>query len=219
MGFQRARTDKHIQERIKEIISAASEIYNSSGYEGLSFSAISKLTKFTRPTIYKYFNTKEEILLKILISDAESWVASLTNSFKLNKIYSIGEIADIWVDTISKNHRLLNLYSMLFTAIEKNVSLEALVEFKKAFINLQESIVKLVSQLFPKAEMDDIESFIANHLALALGLYPMCELCEIQIQAIELSGVHYTPPNFKTVFKSNLYQQMYCLQQGIHYQK
>ncbi len=219
MSFQRARSNEHIQERIKEIVSVASEIYNSAGYEGLSFNAISKLTNFTRPTIYKYFNTKEEILLKILLSDAEAWVTSLINSFKLNRIYSIEEVADIWANTISENYRLLNLYSMLFTTIEKNVSLEALVEFKKSFIKLQWSIVKLVSQLFPKASMTDIESFINNHLALALGLYPMCELCEIQIKAIELSEIQYTPPDFKSTYKSNLYQQMYCLERGINYPK
>lgn len=219
MDFQRARSDKHIQERIKEIISAASEIYNSAGYDGLSFSAISKLTKFTRPTIYKYFSTKEEILLKILLSDAEYWVTSLKNSFKLNKIYSISEVADIWVDTISKNYRLLNLYSMLFTTIEKNVTLQALVEFKKSFMKLQGLLLDLIEQLFPKAARKDIESFLINQLALALGLYPMCELCEIQIKAIELSGIKYTPPDFKLMYKSNLYQQMYCLEQGINYPK
>jgi AcrR family transcriptional regulator len=175
--------------------------------------------KITRPTIYKYFNTKEEILLKILLSDAESWVTSLVNSFKLNKIYSIEEVADIWVDTISENYRLLNLYSMLFTTIEKNVSLEALVEFKKGFLKLQESIVTLVSQLFPKASVEVIQSFLVNQLALALGLYPMCQLCELQIRAIELSEIQYTPPDFKLTYKSNLYQQMYCLERGINYPK
>lgn len=219
MGFQRARSNQHIQERIQEIISAASKIFDSIGYEGLSFSAISELTKFTRPTIYKYFNTKEEILLKILLSDAESWVSSLANSFKLNKIYSIGEVADIWVNSISENYRLLSLYSMLFTLIEKNVSLEALVEFKKGFLKLQEALQELVGQLFPKADKADIQSFLVNQLALALGLYPMCQLCELQIRAIEVSGINYQAPDFRDTYKSNIYQLMYCLEQGIQYTK
>lgn len=219
MCYQRARSNKHIQERIQEIISAASNIYDSVGYEGLSFSAISELTKFTRPTIYKYFNTKEEILIKILLADMESWISTLINSFKINKLYSIDEIADIWVNAISENYRLLNLYSILFTSIEKNVSIEALAEFKKDVHKLQEPVMELLKQLFPKADKANILNFLTNQLALALGLYPMCQLCELQIKAIEASGINYKAPDFKNTYKPITYQLMYCLEQGIHYPK
>ncbi|MEL7654388.1 MAG: TetR family transcriptional regulator [Bacillota bacterium] len=217
MTFKRARSDQHVQERLNEIISAASAIYDSVGYEGLSFSEISKLTRFTRPTIYKYFKTKEEILLKILLTDMESWVSSLMNSFQLNKIYSVDEIASIWANVITKNDRILNLYAILFTLIEKNVSLESLVEFKKGMLSLQIPVTELLKQLFPKADNQDISDFIINQLALAQGLYPMSQLSELQMKAIELSGRTYTPPNFETSYKANVYQLMHCLEKGIRY--
>ena len=69
MSFQRARSEDQIQDRIQEIIDATSSIYNSIGYDGLNFSIISEYTKFTRPNIYKYFKTKDEILLVILKDD------------------------------------------------------------------------------------------------------------------------------------------------------
>jgi hypothetical protein len=216
MGFKRARTDQHIKERIQEIISAASKIYDSVGYEGLSFSAISELTKFTRPTIYKYFNTKEEILLKILLTDLELWVTLLGKSFKINKIYSVEEITDIWVSSICKNFRLLKLLSMLFTSIEKNCSLDALVEFKKGFFKLQEQLMDLMGQLFPKAEKDDIYSFLVNQMALALGLYPMSQLNELQIKAYEVSGIKNMTPDFEDTYKSSIYKLLYCLEKDIH---
>lgn len=215
MDFKRARSDKHIQERIQEIISAAAKIYDSAGYDGLSFSAISELTKFTRPTIYKYFNSKEEILLKILLSDMEGWVLSLVDSFKINKIYSIEEISDIWVNTITKNYRLLALYSMLFTSIEKNASLDALVEFKKGFYVVTDKAMKLMVQLFPKTETSVLYSFLVNQLALALGMYPMSQLTELQLKAHKASGIEHNTPDFKKSYKSTLYQLMYCLENGI----
>ena len=96
MSFQRARSENQIQDRIQEIIDATSSIYNSVGYEGLNFSAISEYTKFTRPNIYKYFNTKDEILLVILKEEFQSFIASLIKSFKINKLYSLYEISEIW---------------------------------------------------------------------------------------------------------------------------
>lgn len=216
MTFKRARSDEHIQERMNEIISAASKIYDSIGYEGLSFSEISKHTKFTRPTIYKYFKTKEEILLKLFQSDMEAWKISLINSFQLNKIYSIEEIAEIWVNIIIQNDRMLKLYSILFTSIEKNVSLAVLIEFKKDLLKLQVPITGLMKQLFPKANNKDITDFLINQLAFARGLFPMSHLCELQIKAAELAGSNDTP-EFKASYKSVIYQLMYCLEHGIQY--
>ena len=69
MTFQRARSQEQIEERKHEIILAASHVYKELGYEGLSFTNIAAHTNFTRPSIYNYFETKEEILILILIND------------------------------------------------------------------------------------------------------------------------------------------------------
>jgi AcrR family transcriptional regulator len=216
MCFKRARNDKNIEIRKKEIINAASKIYDLLGYNGVTFTSISEHTKFTRPTIYKYFNTKEEILLKILLSDMYEWISVLIKSFKLNKIYSVNEIAEIWAKSINNNFRLMNLYSVLFTSIEKNVSIEALVEFKKQSFILQTKMVNLLKQLFPNSNEDNILEFLLNHMSLVLGLYPMCNPCEIQSKAMELAKVNYPKNNFLKSFKLSIFQLMYCLDKGIN---
>lgn len=218
MSFKRARSEKQIQERIQEIINAASEIYNEFGYDGLSFSAISEYTKFARPNIYKYFNTKDEILLEILKIDMVSWMATLKNSFKINKVYSLEEIAEIWVDSLIKHSRLLELYSLLFTTIEKNVSVEALAKFKQDTPTYQIQLLNLVEQLFPTAGQTNIYDFIVAQMTLAFGLYPMCQLNDLQLQAIEMSGINYMMPDFKRSYKLYVYQLMYCLENGIEIQ-
>jgi len=216
MSFKRARSDVQIQKRIEEIINATSFIYNSVGYEKLSFNSISKYTNFTRPTIYKYFKTKDEILLKILTEDILLWVNTLTNSFKLNKIYSIDEVSDIWVESISQNFRLLKLQSILFTTIEKNVRLESLTEFKKNIRKCEDTLFKLLTQLYPSAKSDDIENFIVSQLTFALGLYPMCNLNQLQIDAIKELGGNFPKHDFKKIYKSCIYKLLYCLENKIY---
>lgn len=216
MTFKRARSEPQIQERIQDIINAASEIYNDLGYEGLNFSAISEYTKFTRPNIYKYFKTKDEILLEILKEDMASWITCLSNSFKLNKLYSLEEISEIWVNNLSEHSRLLELYSFLFTTIEKNVSVEALAKFKQDTIpTYQVQLLTLVEQLFPTATQASLYDFIVAQMTLAFGLYPMCQLNDLQLQAIELSGINYVAPDFKKSYKLYVYQLMYCLENRI----
>ncbi|WP_042196447.1 TetR family transcriptional regulator [Paenibacillus camerounensis] len=216
MTFKRARSDEHVQERMNEIIYATSKIYDSIGYEGLNFSEISKLTKFTRPTIYRYFNTKEEILLEILNNDFKSWHKSLLSSFRFNKVYAMEEIVEIWVNAIVENERLLKLYSILFTSIEKNVSLDSLTKFKKDTIKLQDEMTDLLMQLFPKTESEDILEFFNNQMVFAAGLFPLTVTSQIQLEAIELSGTD-SVPTFISAFKTIVYQLLFCLERGVKY--
>ena len=215
MTFQRARTKEQIERRKEEILVAASTIYNEVGYEGLNFSSISEYTKMTRPSIYKYFNTKEEILLILLKKDLISYIASLINSFTLNRLYSLKEITNIWTNNLMEHQRLLQLYSILYTIIEKNVSVESLAAFKKDILTSQSSLFHLVSQLFPRSEKKQIENFLYTQLILAFGLYPMSKLSKIQLTAIELADVDYTPPDFQTYYSEYFYQIIYCLENSI----
>lgn len=219
MSFQRARSDDQIKDRIQEIIDAASSIYDSAGYEGLNFSTISEYTKFTRPSIYKYFKTKDEILLILLEEDLKSFIATLIKSFKINKLYSLYEITEIWADTLAKHARFLELYAILFSIIENNVSVEALAGFKKEILKIQFPLVEFVAQLFPKAGKDEIETFVYAQLTLAFGLYPMSKLNPLQIEAIKLSGVDFTPPDFRKTYMACFYQLVYCLDHAIAIKK
>lgn len=215
MSFQRARSEGQIQDRIKEIISAASSIYDSAGYEGLNFSIISEYTKFTRPNIYKYFRTKDEILLLILKEDFKSFLSVFFKSFKINKLYSLYEITDIWTCRLIEHERLLKLYGILYTTLEKNVSLESLVEFKKEILVSYQQLVSFISQLFPEAREDNINNFISSVLTLACGFYSSTKLSDLQIEATKLSGENYAFPEFKEVYMACFYQQAYCLKHAI----
>ncbi|MNC56993.1 hypothetical protein D3C75_1066210 [compost metagenome] len=114
-----------------------------------------------------------------------------------------------------EHERLIELHAILYTTIEKNVSVEALAEFEKASIVNNSAIFDLVSKLFPKAGLESITNFIYAAFTLAFGLYPMSKLSDLQIEAIKLSGSVYTPPDFKKTYLASLYQLMYCLEHSI----
>ncbi len=215
MSFQRARSEDQIQDRIREIISATSSLYDSVGYEGLNFTIISEYTKFTRQNIYKYFRTKDEILLLILKEDFKSFISAFIKSFKINKLYSLYEITDIWTCRLIEHERLLNLYGILFTTIEKNVSLESLVESKKEILTSYHQLVNFIHELFPEASEDNINNFISSVLTLACGLYSSTNLSNLQMKATTLADENYAFPDFKKVYMACFYQQLYCLKNSI----
>lgn len=64
------------------------------------------------------------------------FIDSLIGSFKLNRIYSLKEITGIWTEKLIIDHRLFDLYAIIFTLVEKNVSVEALATFKKEVLTI-----------------------------------------------------------------------------------
>ena len=212
MSFKRARSDIQIKTRIEEIIKVAAQIYDEHGYEGVNFSTISELTKFTRPTIYKYFSTKEEILLQILSYDLDNWVSTLLSSFQYNKIYTTEEISKIWAHSIASQKRMNELYSILFTMLEKNASMDAIIEFKRSMFESVQPLVDLIRQLFPSANLIQIQYFMTIQHALAVGYYPMCNLTDIQIEAMQTISPNYIFPDFETGFQKALHQLMLLLE-------
>lgn len=215
MDFQRARTTEQIQNRKQEIIDAAISIYDSVGYDGLTFTAISEYTNFTRPNIYKYFKTKDEILLSMIIQEFDSYSNELIGSYHKEKKYTLLEISSIWTESTLNHTRFLDLFSLLFTLIENNVSVEALSEYKKTIIPMQTPLNNLISWLFPNADAESIYTFSGTQLSLAFSLYPMSKCSNVQSAAIALSGMNYKPIDFKKTYQSGLYKLMYCLQNNI----
>jgi AcrR family transcriptional regulator len=214
MNFQRARSDGQRQSRIDSIVNAAAEIFDQTGYEGMNFSAIAEKTALTRPAVYKYFSSKEDILLKLMSSDFQQWVLSLVKSFKLNKTYTIKEIAEIWAKSIVSRKRMLNLFVMFNTVLENKVSLDALTAFKIASVNSLCAVQDLVSQLFPDATETQVINFVTVQMALALGLYPMTHISRTHKEAIFRAKTINSPPAFAPTYEEILFQLMYFMEKA-----
>lgn len=212
LAFKRARSQSQIETRKHEIILAASQIYDELGYEGLSFTSIAQRTDFTRSSIYNYFKTKEEILILILINDLDEWRISFGKEFKLNTIYSIKDVGNIWTNCLMQQERLIELNSILFTIIAKNVSSDYLIQFEEASDNNRKQMSKILAALFPKASQEKLINFIFSAFALALGQFPMAKVDDMTKKEHSETEVCV---DFKDNYLSSIYQLLYGLEHSI----
>ena len=58
-------TPELIAERREEIVNACEQLYQTMGFKEITLKEIGKVTSFSRPTIYNYFQTREEIFLAL----------------------------------------------------------------------------------------------------------------------------------------------------------
>ncbi|MDH4219370.1 MAG: TetR family transcriptional regulator [Candidatus Aminicenantes bacterium] len=204
MEWIRARTDKQKEYRISEIVAATARLYNKHSFEEITFSLIAKEAKFTRSNLYKYFNSKEEIFLEFLKHDLMRWRKDTEKAYQKDKAYSVDEFASIWVKMQVKHVRLLNLISILYTHLEKNSSLQNLIDFKKRANEELMTLSELLCGLFPLLTLEKVAEFLNLQLAAAIGLYQMTNLSEVQRIVLEYPEFEHFKLDFKVYFQKTV---------------
>ncbi len=196
MDFMRARTPEQITSRQEEIINACDILFSQSGYEGVTFKAISEMTTFTRPSIYNYYKTKDEVLLDLLARELQRWQASLlevmNNTAKMTKEQYSGFLTK----TLLAHEKMLKLLSILYSVLEINSSVEKIADFKKVTHAL-DTIFASLDKYFPDAAPENKATFISTFSVYILGLYPISHLSQKQLEAIQLAGVSYAGPDLE----------------------
>ncbi|NPD47297.1 TetR/AcrR family transcriptional regulator [Lentimicrobium sp. S6] len=59
------RKQREIENRIKDIVCVAEELFAKYGFENVTMDQVSKAAKFSKPTLYKYFKSKDELALLV----------------------------------------------------------------------------------------------------------------------------------------------------------
>lgn len=73
------RKNRDRQNRIKEIIDGAKDIFSSKGFKNSTMNDIADMSDLSRRTLYLYFHNKEEILLTIAVNTLEKLVKEIND--------------------------------------------------------------------------------------------------------------------------------------------
>ena len=74
----RKATSEQIARKREEIINACEQLYRTMSFREITLKEIGARTSFSRPTIYNYFETKEEIFLALFQREYDRWNEDLT---------------------------------------------------------------------------------------------------------------------------------------------
>jgi AcrR family transcriptional regulator len=188
MDFQRARTEEQIASRQEEIISACSAIYEEQGYEAVNFKSISERTTFTRPSIYNYYSTKEEVFLDLMKRSYSDWGDELEKGFS-GQVMSRKEFCRFLTDTLEHRERMLELLGVHLNVIEVNSSLEKLTEFKMTYKHVSEIMAAGIEKTFSQTP-EDLRRFFATAFACYMhGLYGFSHPTDKQIAAMKANNI------------------------------
>ena len=73
MGKLRARSTAEIEERRNEILQSARELLAEEEYEEITLGTIAQRISISRPSVYTYYKTKEEVIVDLMIREYQLW--------------------------------------------------------------------------------------------------------------------------------------------------
>ncbi|MBQ9902757.1 MAG: TetR family transcriptional regulator [Clostridia bacterium] len=175
--------------RREEIVNACENLYRTMSFKEITLKDISVETSFSRPSIYNYFQTKEEIFLALMQREYEKWSVELSTLVRETDSMSAEDFADALAHSLEKREQLLKLLAMNHYDMEEHSRPERLTEFKIAFAASLDAVKACLDKFFPTV---DRERFIFVFFPFLFGVYPYAVATEKQLHAMKEANMQFT---------------------------
>ena len=184
-------TPEIIAQRREEIVASCENLYQTLSFKDITLKEISKVTSFSRPTIYNYFQTKEEIFLALFEKEYDRWNASLEDILASDEKYTGKQLADLIAKTLEKRAQLLKLLSMNNYDMEANSREELLVSFKRSYGKSLQIFRAILEKHCRGISPADIEQIMYVFFPFMFGIYPYAEVTAKQKEAMRDAEIDY----------------------------
>ena len=184
-------TPETIAQRREEIVASCENLYRTLSFKDITLKEISKVTSFSRPTIYNYFQTKEEIFLALFEKEYDRWNASLEDILASDEKYTGEQLADLIAKSLESRAQLLKLLAMNNYDMEANSREELLVSFKRSYGKSLQIFREILEKHCPGISAADIEQIMYVFFPFMFGIYPYAEVTDKQKEAMADAEIDY----------------------------
>ena len=191
-------TPEQIAQKREEIINACEQLYHTMSFREITLKEIGSITSFSRPTIYNYFETKEEIFLALFQREYDRWNEELTAILHENEHLSKEQLSEKIASSLAGRQQLLKLLSMNNYDMEANSRQELLTSFKQSYGRSMRLVCNLLEKFCPDMSVSDIQNFIYTFFPFMFGIYPYTAVTEKQRIAMKEAGINYV---YQTVYE------------------
>lgn len=191
-------TPEIIAQRREEIVNACEQLYQTMSFKDITIKEVSNVTSFSRPTIYNYFHTKEEIFLALYEREYDRWNADLEAILNSEQSYSGQQLAEKIAKSLERREQLLKLLSMNNYDMEENSREELLASFKRAYGRSLKNLRMILEKHCSGISSAEIEQIMYVFFPFMFGIYPYSEVTAKQRNAMADAEVDY---KYQTIYE------------------
>jgi TetR/AcrR family transcriptional regulator len=192
--FQRARKPEEQQLRRETILAAAAELFDAEGPQGAGLNAIAARAGFTKSNVYRYFESREEVLLSLFLAELEGLVPDLEQRFERCPDGDIEALAKATADVFIIRPRFCQLLSMLSSVLEQNVSETAIVTLKRGVAVLNARLAVTLQRKLAGTSVEDCSWVAAMSATFVAGLWPSAHASPTALKVMAMPEFAHLKP-------------------------
>ncbi|MBF8969369.1 MULTISPECIES: TetR/AcrR family transcriptional regulator [unclassified Streptococcus] len=154
MTQKRARSQEAIEQRYKDILSAARKLFLVKSYDQISLVSLAKQLDISRPSFYTYFPSKDALFLQLLKEEGLKFADASLHHFKEAKELPL--FCQELIALVVEHPLFIKLLSIPFTSIQCHQTDEEAMQLQIEVVPFFESLAFIFQQQFPSANQVDI---------------------------------------------------------------
>jgi AcrR family transcriptional regulator len=172
--FQRARSEEQRAERSRAILATAASMLAEMPVADVSLNELSRRVGLAKSNVLRYFESREAVLLNLLNAASEEWLTELTRTLRRGvdpntDVNARSErVAALIAKSVAQRPVLCDLLSAQSSVLERNISTESVVTFKRAARRDLETFAALVGECVPELSAGGASTFVM-YAASAVG--------------------------------------------------
>lgn len=188
--FQRARSPEAKRRREAAILAAARSLGREHGIRDITLTDIAAAVGMHKSALLRYFETREEIFLRLTAEGWAEWSDALTARLLETTEPGPAPVARAFAATLAARGPFCDLLAHAPLNLERNVSLDAVRDFKLATLAAREPIGAAVRTRLPALDEQDVLDLIATAVSLAGALW------QIANPGAEVAALYRSDPRF-----------------------
>ena len=172
LPFQRARKPEEQQLRREAILAAAATLFDEEGPQGTGLNAIAAKAGFTKSNVYRYFESREEVLMSLFLAELEAFVAAYETAVNSCPEGDINALAELTARGFIERPRLATMISIIASVLEQNVSVPKIIELKRTLTRLYQRVAIALHARLPGTSIEDCSWAAGIAATLVAGMWP-----------------------------------------------
>ncbi len=173
--FQRARKPEEKEIRRQAILKAARRLVREVGSLEFSLSELGRRSRVSKPNIYRYFETREEVLLSVWVEEVAELTTALEAALAAVPVGDSAGVVGAIVGAFASQPMVCELTSICAPVLERNLTVEPIVAAKQTLAALSQTIAGLLHARLPTLPLADCGWLAASTATYVAGLWPAAQ--------------------------------------------
>lgn len=187
--FQRARRPEQREARRQAILDVAEAMLTQDPTAEISLREISRRVGLATSNVLRYFESREAIFLELLAREWTSWLDALEQELDDlepdSGVTACERVARVWAATLAERPTLCELWSVMSSVLERNVSVDTVRHFKRGAIARNRRLADLIAQRIHGLRHDAAAEVASMASTFIGGVWPLANPGPTVIAATE----------------------------------